>query len=174
MGFLSQPAAIRRTKAECWNKPQCELFSVVNLRPSDQLITKTTHSIITVKPAEMQCWCREEMESTEQIFMQFNWASLFKWQYPNWWFAFTTSQRASLIVQLVKNLPAMQETLDSIAGLGRSPGEGKGYPLQYSSLENSMNCIVHGVTKNWTWLSDFHSLTHSLVIKGTKTWARAF
>ena len=37
--------------------------------------------------------------------------------------------------------------LDSIPGLGRSPGEGKGYPLQYSDLENSMDCIVYGVTK---------------------------
>ena len=44
----------------------------------------------------------------------------------------------------------------SIPGLGRSPGEGKGYPLQYSSLENSMGCIVHGVTKSRTRLSDFH------------------
>ena len=35
--------------------------------------------------------------------------------------------------------------LGSIHGLGRSPGEGKGYPLQYSVLENSMDCIVHGV-----------------------------
>ena len=38
----------------------------------------------------------------------------------------------------------------SIPGLGRSPGEGKGYPLPYSGLENSMDCIVHGVTKSWT------------------------
>ena len=37
--------------------------------------------------------------------------------------------------------------LGSIPGLGRSPGEGKGYPLRYSGLENSMDCIVHGVTK---------------------------
>ena len=43
----------------------------------------------------------------------------------------------------------------SISGSGRSPGEGKGYPLQYSGLENSMDCIVHGVTKSWTGLSDF-------------------
>ena len=88
------------------------------------------------------------------------------------------------LAQLVKNLPAMQETqfdswvgkirwrkdrlptaeflgftcgsagkestcnagdLGSIPGLGRSPGEGKGYPLQYSGLENSMDCIDHGV-----------------------------
>ena len=44
----------------------------------------------------------------------------------------------------------------SIPGLGRSPGEGKGFPLQYSGLENSMDCIVHGVTKSWIQLSDFH------------------
>ena len=37
--------------------------------------------------------------------------------------------------------------LGSIPGLGRSPGKWKGYPLQYSDLENSMDCIVHGVTK---------------------------
>ena len=41
-------------------------------------------------------------------------------------------------------------------GLGRSPGEVKGYPLQYSGLENAMDCIVHGVAKNHTRLSDFH------------------
>ena len=40
-------------------------------------------------------------------------------------------------------------------GLGRSPEEWKGYPLQYSGLENSMDCIVHGVTKSQTQLSDF-------------------
>ena len=40
--------------------------------------------------------------------------------------------------------------------LWTSPGEGKGYPLQYSGLENSMDCIVHGVAKSWTRLSDFH------------------
>ena len=37
--------------------------------------------------------------------------------------------------------------LGLIPGLGRSPQEGKGYPLQYSGLENSMDCIVHGVTE---------------------------
>ena len=63
---------------------------------------------------------------------------------------------ASLVPQLVKNPPAMQETWGSIPGLGRSPGEGKGYPLQDSGLENSMDCIVHGVAKTWTRLSDFH------------------
>ena len=90
---------------------------------------------------------------------------------------------ASLVAQMVKNLPAMQETwvqsrswedplekgkathssnicfpggsdgkasacnvgdLGSILGLGRSPGEGKGYPLHYSGLENSMDRIIHG------------------------------
>ena len=42
-----------------------------------------------------------------------------------------------------------------IPGLGRVPGEGKGYPLQYSGLENSMYCIVHGVTKSRKQLNDF-------------------
>ena len=49
------------------------------------------------------------------------------------------------------------EDLGSIPGLGTSPAEGKGYPLQYSGLENSMHCIAHGVTKSWTRLSDFHT-----------------
>ena len=47
--------------------------------------------------------------------------------------------------------------LGLIPGLGRSPGEEKVYPLQYSGLENSMDCIVHGVTKSQTQLSNFHS-----------------
>ena len=91
--------------------------------------------------------------------------------------------QASLLSQLVKNLPAMQFNswvrkihwwrdrlptplflgfpggsagkesscnegdLGSIPGLGRSPGKGKGYPLQYSGLENSMDCLVQGFTK---------------------------
>ena len=105
------------------------------------------------------------------------------------------------IAQLVKNLPAIQETwfsfwvqkihwrrgrlpalvflgfpcgsageeaacnagdLGSIPGLGRSPGEGNGYPLQYSGLEISMDCTVHRVTKSWTGLSDFCILSPRL------------
>ena len=46
--------------------------------------------------------------------------------------------------------------LSLILGLGRSPEEGKGYPFQYSGLENSMGCIDHGVTKSRTGLSGFH------------------
>ena len=59
---------------------------------------------------------------------------------------------ASLVAKLVKNLPALWE----IPGLGRFPGEGKGYPLQYYGLEKSMDCIVHGFAKSRTQLSDFH------------------
>ena len=118
---------------------------------------------------------------------------------PKYWsFSFSispSSERASLIAQLVKNPPAMQEIpvrflgrkicwrrdklrtpvflgfpcdssgkesacnagdLGSIPGLGRYPGKGKGYPLQYSCLSNSMDYIVHGVAKSQTWLSEFH------------------
>ena len=46
--------------------------------------------------------------------------------------------------------------LGLIPGLERSPGEGKGYPLQYSDLENSMDCIVHMIAKSWTQLGDLH------------------
>ena len=113
---------------------------------------------------------------------------IFPFQYPK-------SHRASLIAQVVKNLPvcrrpqfnlwvgkipcrrdrlptpvfvgfpgdsAGKESTSNmgdpglIFGLGRSPGEGKGYPLQYSGLENSMDYIVHGVTKCQTWLRNFH------------------
>ena len=57
---------------------------------------------------------------------------------------------ASLVAQLVKNLPAMWETWVQSLSWEDSPGEGKGYPLQYAGLENSMDCIVHGVTNSWT------------------------
>ena len=67
----------------------------------------------------------------------------------------------TLVTQLVKNLPAKKKKrkkesacnegdLDWIPGLGRSPREGKGYPLQYSGLENSMDPMVHGVAKSQT------------------------
>ena len=46
--------------------------------------------------------------------------------------------------------------LGFIPGWGRFPREGKGYPFQYSGLENSMDCIVHGVANSRTRLSDFH------------------
>ena len=50
--------------------------------------------------------------------------------------------------------------LGLIPGLGRSPGEGKGYSLQYSGLENSTDCIVHGVAQSQTRPSDFHFTVH--------------
>ena len=46
--------------------------------------------------------------------------------------------------------------LGSIPGLGRTPGERNGYPFQYFAVENSMDCIVHGVENSQTQLSDFH------------------
>ena len=60
----------------------------------------------------------------------------------------------SLVAQMVKNLPAMQEIWVQSLGWGRSPGDENGNLLQFSSLENSMDrgawwAIVHGVTKEW-------------------------
>ena len=68
---------------------------------------------------------------------------------------------ASLVAQMVKNLPANAGDLASIPVLRRSPGEGNGYPLQYSCLEKSMDrgawqTTVHCITKSWTRLSDFY------------------
>ena len=63
------------------------------------------------------------------------------------------------MAQLVKNLPAMQETQVQSLGVRKIPGEGNGYPLQYSCLENSMDreawwATVNGVTKSQTQLSN--------------------
>ena len=60
---------------------------------------------------------------------------------------------------MVKNMPIMQETQGSISGSRRYPGEGNGYPLQYSCLDNSMDkgawqATVHSVTKSWKQLRD--------------------
>ena len=64
---------------------------------------------------------------------------------------------ASLITQLVKNPPAVQGTWVQSLGWEDPLEKGKAtHSLQYSGLENSMDCIVHGVAKSWTQLSDFH------------------
>ena len=62
----------------------------------------------------------------------------------------------SLMAQLVKNPPAMRETWVQSLGWEDSPGDGKGYPLQYYGLENSMGCIVQRAPKSWTQLNDLH------------------
>ena len=71
-------------------------------------------------------------------------------------------KKASLVAQLVKNLPASAgdiRDMDLIPGSGRPPGEGNGNPLQYSCLENSLDRgawgdIDHGMAKSWTRLCD--------------------
>ena len=60
--------------------------------------------------------------------------------------------------------------LGSILGLGRCPGEGKGYPLWYSILENSMDYIVHGVAKSRTRLNNFHFHSHYPDLSLIKLW----
>ncbi|KAB0368363.1 hypothetical protein FD755_020129, partial [Muntiacus reevesi] len=61
--------------------------------------------------------------------------------------------------------------LGSVPGLGRSPGEGKDYPFQYSGLENSMDCVVCGVAKSWTRLSDFHQFATVPAILYSDIWS---
>ena len=81
---------------------------------------------------------------------------------------FFFSLHSSILAQLVKNLPASAGDAGDVGlnpGLGQSPGEGNGNLLQYSFLENSMGgglwgAKVHGVTKSWTWLSDFNYILY--------------
>ena len=83
-------------------------------------------------------------------------------QYPCHCFSNTGSQRALWELLGLPDSSAGKEPACNagdpslIPGSGRSSGEGIGYPLQYSGLENSMDSIVHGVAKSWTWTSDFH------------------
>ena len=58
--------------------------------------------------------------------------------------------RASWVAQLIKDPSAMQENLVQFLGQEDPLGEGIGYPLQYSGLKNSMDCIVHGAAKSGT------------------------
>jgi len=62
--------------------------------------------------------------------------------------------------------------LGSIPGLGRSPGEGNGYPLQYSGLENSMDFVVHGVAKSRTGLNDFDFHSQKMKVRVREVWKR--
>ena len=71
-----------------------------------------------------------------------------------------TSLLFNMLSRIVTYFPCRESAcnagdLGSIPGLGRYPGKGKGYPLQYSGLENSMDYIVHGVAKSRTRLSGF-------------------
>ena len=75
---------------------------------------------------------------------------------------------ASLVAQLVKNLSAMWEAWVRSLGWEDSPGEGKGYSLQYSGLEHSTDYTVLGVAKSQTGLSDFY--THPL-LSTMRRWA---
>ena len=77
-----------------------------------------------------------------------------------------------LVTQTVKSLPVMQETWIWVLGSGRSPGEGNGYPLQYSCLESSLDrgarwAVVHGITRSWIQLSNSH--THRQYCKCIQT-----
>ena len=70
--------------------------------------------------------------------------------------------RASLVAQMVKSLPAMQETQVWPLGWDNPLEKGMGKPLHYSCLENSMHrgawwATVHGVTKSLTWLNSYHT-----------------
>ena len=68
-------------------------------------------------------------------------------------------ERVQVVSSVGKESTCKEGDPGSIPGSERSPGEGKCYPLQYSGLENSMDCIVHGVAESQTWLCDFHFIS---------------
>ena len=69
---------------------------------------------------------------------------------------------------VVKSPPGKVGAMRLIPGMGRFPGEGNGYPLQYSGPENSMGCIIHGVTKRHDWVT-FTSQDKVKLVKLTVT-----
>ena len=83
----------------------------------------------------------------------------------------SSKQEWNIVGKLIAKRKSMGELacsvgdLGLIPGLGRSPGEGNGCPLQYSGLENSMDFIVHRVTKSWTQWSKFRIATTRLLIR---------
>ena len=77
--------------------------------------------------------------------------------------------RASLMTQMVKNLPAMQETWVQSLDQGRSPGDGTGYPFQYSCLENSMDRGAWWVLWGCKELDTIGQLTHTYTHTHTHT-----
>ena len=94
------------------------------------------------------------------------WNSAFKWVYLPFsplpiFLGFSCGSAGKESTCNVRNL-------GSIRGLGRAPGEGNSYPLQYFGLENSMDCLVHGVTESQTRLNNFHF--HSLWQSGSVPW----
>ena len=78
--------------------------------------------------------------------------------------SYLCSHSSTTGLQLVKSQPDP----GLIPGSGRSPGEGKGYPLQYSGLENPMDCVVLGVAKSRTQLSNFQ-----FQLNNKKMWVNA-
>ena len=68
-----------------------------------------------------------------------------------------------MTVQLVKKPFAMQETLVRFLGWEDLLEKGKSYPLQYSGLENFMDCVVHGAEKSQTGLSKFHTIMEKVL-----------
>ena len=106
-------------------------------------------------------------------------SSILAWRIPeNYWRRErvpTPPSWASLVAQLVKNLPAMREAPGSVPGLGRSPGEGNGSPLQYCGLR--IPWTAHRVAESRTRLSDFFHFSGALGSSGVQlgvlvTWAQ--
>ena len=106
------------------------------------------HSVLIYSQAYFRNQLMKESRVTGMNALRKDW--LRKWMGPS--STCTPSQHSSAGKESACNVGDP----GSIPGLERSPREGKGHPLQYSGLENSMDCIVYGAAKSWTWLRDLH------------------
>ena len=130
---------------------------------------KSGRHIFTLK--RINCQIRSDQSLSRVRLFATPWIALsttFKVHILGWPKCLFESFSASLIAQLVKNPPAVQEI--PVRFLGQEdPWRRKIYSLQHSGLENSMDCIVHGVTKSRTRLSDFNFSLQHLMEKPKQT-----
>ena len=134
------------------------LSSVIN-RPTTRNALKTaewstspiedTSKIVSKTPRNTVAGVRTKHFTTNHSCKCLAWLILCSFDWTQVWLGFPCGSAG-------KESACNVGDLGLIPGLGKSPGEGNSYPFQYFGLENSMDCIVHGVAKSWTWLSDIH------------------
>ena len=178
MAFSSVQSLSRvRLFATPWIAARQASLSITNPRSSLRLT-----SIESVMPSSHLILCRPILllPAIPPSIRVFSNESTLRMRWPKYWsFSFSiipSKEWTSLVTQMGKVSVCNAGDPGLIPGLGRSPGEGNGSPLQYSCLENPMDggawwATVHGVAKNWTQLSDFTSLHFTSLPKKSQGWS---
>ena len=130
----------------CWHLRELHICSKWKGLGSENLVSQKvypTETYIESKNNVLTFSIRTEMDWSQEASMRS-------------WLGSALHEHGFSCDSVVNNPPANAGDLGLVLGLGRSPGEGKGYPVQYSGPENSMDHIVHGIAKSWTWVRNFH------------------